>query len=37
MPKGGDRHESLRIATAEMMGHIASILPDEQRGVYGRP
>ena len=37
MPKGGDRHESLRNATAEMMGHIASILPDEQRGVYGRP
>ncbi|HEY5474088.1 MAG TPA: lysophospholipid acyltransferase family protein, partial [Candidatus Limnocylindrales bacterium] len=34
MPKGGDRHESLRLATAELMGHIAVLLPPEQRGVY---
>ena len=35
MPKGGDRHESLRLATIELMGHIAVLLPPEQRGVYG--
>ena len=35
MPKGADRHESLRAATAELMGHIAAMLPEEQRGVYG--
>jgi len=35
MPKGADRHESLRLATVEMMGHIAALLPPEQRGVYG--
>ena len=34
IPKGGDRHESLRLATVEMMGHIAALLPPEQRGVY---
>jgi 1-acyl-sn-glycerol-3-phosphate acyltransferase len=34
MPKGGDRHESLRTATAEMMRHVAELLPEEQRGVY---
>jgi 1-acyl-sn-glycerol-3-phosphate acyltransferase len=34
MPKGGDRHESLRVATAEMMRHVAELLPEEQRGVY---
>ena len=34
MPKGGDRHESLRLATAEMMRHVAELLPEEQRGVY---
>ena len=34
MPKGGDRHESLRLATAELMSHIAALLPPEQRGVY---
>jgi 1-acyl-sn-glycerol-3-phosphate acyltransferase len=34
MPKGGDRRESLRIATVELMGHIAALLPPEQRGVY---
>jgi 1-acyl-sn-glycerol-3-phosphate acyltransferase len=33
-PKGGDRHESLRKATVELMGHIAALLPPEQRGVY---
>jgi 1-acyl-sn-glycerol-3-phosphate acyltransferase len=33
-PKGGDRHESLRLATIELMGHIAALLPPEQRGVY---
>jgi 1-acyl-sn-glycerol-3-phosphate acyltransferase len=35
MPKGSDRHESLRRATAELMRHIAELLPPEQRGVYG--
>jgi 1-acyl-sn-glycerol-3-phosphate acyltransferase len=34
MPKGADRHESLRAATAEMMSHVAELLPEEQRGVY---
>ena len=34
MPKGGDRHESLRLATVELMSHIAVLLPPEQRGVY---
>jgi len=34
MPKGADRHESLRLATAELMRHIAELLPPEQRGVY---
>jgi 1-acyl-sn-glycerol-3-phosphate acyltransferase len=34
MPKGGDRHESLRLATAELMRHLAEMLPPEQRGVY---
>jgi 1-acyl-sn-glycerol-3-phosphate acyltransferase len=34
MAKGADRHESLRAATAEMMRHVAELLPDEQRGVY---
>jgi len=34
MPKGGDRHESLHLATVELMGHIAALLPPEQRGVY---
>jgi 1-acyl-sn-glycerol-3-phosphate acyltransferase len=34
MPKGGDRHESLRLATVELMSHIATLLPPEQRGVY---
>lgn len=34
IPKGGDRHESLRLATVELMGHIAALLPPEQRGVY---
>jgi 1-acyl-sn-glycerol-3-phosphate acyltransferase len=35
MPKRQDRHESMRLATVEMMGHIAALLPPEQRGVYG--
>jgi 1-acyl-sn-glycerol-3-phosphate acyltransferase len=34
MPKGADRHESLRAATAQMMRHVALLLPEEQRGVY---
>ena len=41
MPRGTDRHESLRAATAELMRHVAELLPEEQRGVYagtvGRP
>jgi 1-acyl-sn-glycerol-3-phosphate acyltransferase len=31
---GGDRRESLRLATTELMRHIAELLPTEQRGVY---
>jgi 1-acyl-sn-glycerol-3-phosphate acyltransferase len=34
MPKVADRHESLRLATSEMMSHVAALLPPEQRGVY---
>jgi 1-acyl-sn-glycerol-3-phosphate acyltransferase len=34
MPKGADRHESLRLATVELMRHIAELLPPEQQGVY---
>lgn len=34
MPKGGDRHESLRSATAELMRHVAEMLPPDQQGVY---
>ncbi|MFI5258499.1 MAG: lysophospholipid acyltransferase family protein [Candidatus Limnocylindrales bacterium] len=34
MPKGGDRHEALRLATAELMRHVAELLPPEQQGVY---
>ena len=35
MPKGTDRRESLHLATVELMGRIADLLPPEQRGVYG--
>jgi len=35
MPRGEDRRESLRLATAELMSHVADLLPPEQRGVYG--
>ena len=35
MPKGADRHESTRLATNELMSHIAAMLPTDQRGVYG--
>lgn len=34
MPKGHDRHESLRGATVELMRHVAELLPPEQQGVY---
>lgn len=34
MPRGGDRHESLRLATVELMSHVAELLPVEQQGVY---
>jgi 1-acyl-sn-glycerol-3-phosphate acyltransferase len=34
MPRGGDHRESLRAATAELMRHVAELLPEEQRGVY---
>jgi 1-acyl-sn-glycerol-3-phosphate acyltransferase len=34
MPKGGDRHEALRLATVELMSHVAELLPVEQQGVY---
>ena len=32
--KGGDRRESMRAATTEMMRHVAELLPENQRGVY---
>jgi 1-acyl-sn-glycerol-3-phosphate acyltransferase len=35
LPKGPDRRESIRLATADLMRHIADLLPPEQRGVYG--
>ncbi len=35
MERGGDRHEATRAATADLMGHIAELLPPDQRGVYG--
>jgi 1-acyl-sn-glycerol-3-phosphate acyltransferase len=34
LAKGGDRRESMRAATAEMMRHVAELLPEDQRGVY---
>jgi 1-acyl-sn-glycerol-3-phosphate acyltransferase len=34
MPENVDRRESLRLATVELMRHIAEMLPPEQRGVY---
>ena len=34
LPKGADRHESMRAATSELMRHVAELLPPEQRGVY---
>ena len=34
MPPGANRHESLRLATIELMHHIAELLPEEQQGVY---
>jgi 1-acyl-sn-glycerol-3-phosphate acyltransferase len=34
MAKGADRHEAMRLTTAELMRHIAELLPPEQRGVY---
>jgi 1-acyl-sn-glycerol-3-phosphate acyltransferase len=34
MPKGANRHESMRQATVEMMRHITELLPEEQQGVY---
>ena len=32
---GTDRHEATRRSTVELMRHIAELLPEEQRGVYG--
>jgi hypothetical protein len=32
---GPDRREAMRRATAELMSHIAELLPEDQRGVYG--
>ena len=34
MPKSDDRHEALRVATVELMRHVAELLPPDQRGVY---
>jgi 1-acyl-sn-glycerol-3-phosphate acyltransferase len=35
-PAGGpDRREAMRRGTAELMSHIAELLPEDQRGVYG--
>lgn len=34
MPQTGDRHEDLRLATLDLMSHVAVLLPPEQRGVY---
>jgi 1-acyl-sn-glycerol-3-phosphate acyltransferase len=32
--RGADRREAMRAATAELMRHVAEMLPPEQRGVY---
>ncbi len=37
LPKSADRRESLRQATAELMSHVAELLPPDQRGVYADP
>jgi 1-acyl-sn-glycerol-3-phosphate acyltransferase len=37
MAHAADRHEAMRLTTAELMRHIAELLPPEQRGVYGEP
>ena len=34
MAKGGDRTAAMKTATAELMGQIAALLPENQRGVY---
>ncbi len=36
-PSGVDRHEATRLATVEMMRHLARLLPPEQQGVYAEP
>jgi len=35
MIRAADRHEAMGATTAELMSHIAALLPPEQRGVYG--
>jgi 1-acyl-sn-glycerol-3-phosphate acyltransferase len=34
MPKTGDRKEDLRLATVDLMRHVAELLPLDQQGVY---
>jgi 1-acyl-sn-glycerol-3-phosphate acyltransferase len=34
LPAAADRKEAMRLATVELMRHIAELLPEEQRGVY---
>jgi 1-acyl-sn-glycerol-3-phosphate acyltransferase len=34
MARAPDRHEAMRLTTAELMRHIAELLPVDQRGVY---
>jgi len=34
MPQGTNRHASTRLATVELMRHIAELLPPEQQGAY---
>jgi len=37
MPKTGDRKEDLRLATVDLMRHVAELLPPGQQGVYAEP
>lgn len=35
LDRTADRHDAARLATVELMRHIAELLPEDQRGVYG--
>jgi 1-acyl-sn-glycerol-3-phosphate acyltransferase len=37
MVQAADRHDAMRLTTADLMRHIAELLPPDQRGVYAEP